>query len=621
VLGPSFPPRRASDLSFAAAPPAGPADLRLPPRYAGEPLSGHGGARFGAPGQAVNARTARPAAPPIYGFHALGGNVDAQPVGRRGAVREFARPASSGWVALVGEFGKQGCYEVPGDSVPLAEVLRRCEGLGPQATGTIRLVRGGMPAGTISPTGSELLRPGDLLVADGAGARRYGGVTTASYERERPADGVRLGVVGATERPLSIKLDQNKATVAAVIGGLGQTLSPRDVTVLVGGSVRRRGDEVAQLTDGSVVVFDPRTVDVRQVAASGIESQTYFYPVQEAPSELPSGGAPEAMPGAAAAMPAAAPAFAAPSSEAMPTGAVETPSAAGMSLVPPPPADENLSSLPSVEMLGPPADEPPLGYPRTADASGSIPVGPPDVAEPHITAVPAASFYGGPAEPRIASAEPAAPPVPTDSLGPATSSLGPADTAEPATEQEAAEEPSLGSLAATVLVGGVLGAITFLGLRRLRGRGLPKLSAARVTTMFARPARPTATGRPAMERPAATTAGSAAAPSDMLAALIADRLAFREEPVELPPVLRIFGRSSAMRKRRVDPAAAGVPEPHFPVAAPIAREAAEVRAEAATRKAQFRIDPAESPVPNAELAGGTPFERALAARHRAAAQR
>ena len=96
----------------------------------------------------------------------------------------------------------------------------------------------------------------------------------------------------------------------------------------------------------------------------------------------------------------------------------------------------------------------------------------------------------------------------------------------------------------------------------------------------------------------------------------------------MPPVLRIFGRSSAMRKRRIDPAAAGVPEPHIPLAAPVAREAAEEPRVESTKTtkatgttAQFRIDPAESPIPAAGLAGGTPFERALAARHRAATQR
>jgi len=593
--------------TFAAVPPAVPGDLRMPPRYAGEPVPGDapaGPENFGYDGTRRWGGTQDPAG--IVGFPALGQNREAQPVGRRGAVREYSRPAASGWVALVGAFGKPGCYEIAGESVPLAELLRRCEAFGDGATGTLRLVRGGMPAGTVSPVPNVLLRPGDLLVADGAGARRFG-VTTASYESrqgaaELPA-GVRLGVVGATERPLSINLDANKATVATVIAGLGQSVAPRDVTVLVGGSVRKRGDEVAQLTDGSVVVFDPRSVDVRQVAASGIESHTRFYPVQEATPEVPPHAIPEG----------AAPGLAAPSLEAMTTPTADASSAAAMSLVPPPPtADENLSPLPEVDMLAPPADEPPLGYPRTADASGAIPVGPPDVAEPHITAVPAEAFYGGPSEPRIATAEPAAPPVPTDSLGPSTDSLGPADLAEPATEETAAEEPSIGSLAATVLAGGALGAITFLILRRLRGRGLPGLSSARVAAMIARPAR--AEG---VERPAAP---AAAAPADLLAALVADRLAFREEPIELPPVLRIFGRSSAMRKRRIDPAVAGVPEPHIPIAAPLAPAAAEASQKPAA-KAHFRIDGAESPVPAAGVAGGTPFERALAARHRAASRR
>jgi hypothetical protein len=289
---------------------------------------------------------------------------------------------------------------------------------------------------------------------------------------------------------------------------------------------------------------------------------------------------------------------------AVPVRTAEVSSAPVMSLVPPPPSDAGgVSALPKVDLLDPPADEPPLGFPRTADASGSVPVGPPNVAESHIARVPAESIYGT----QEAGPSPMMAPEPPASSGPADGVAASSDT-----EESAEDDVSISSLVMTVLIGGALGAATFLILRRFRGRRIAGRVADGLVSRIRTRAIATEDDRPSPIR--------AAAPSDMLAALVADRLAFREEPIELPSVIRIYGRSSALKKRRIDPpAAAVVPEPHIPLAAPAEVAKAEAKAARETSaKAKFRVDPAQ-PVasPAEDIPGATPFERALAARQRA----
>lgn len=620
--------------SFAAGPPATEyADLRLPSGYPGDgtvpgtfPQPGSGNlAPGGAGGAGGFGRTPAPepsGASPIVGFPSLG-RPEPRPVGRQGAVREYARPAATGWVALVGEFKKPGGYEIAGTGTALPELLGRCDGLTAHATQTLRLVRNARAA-TVIHAGSEapaVLRPGDVLVAEGRGDRRYGVVATSYEDRRKPAaprPNVQLGIVGLSDRPVAVKVPGAYATVEGVLALSRQThLAPRDVTVLVGGGRKVAGDQVTELTHGSVLLFDRRDVAAEAVG----ELPTNYYPLQPPPAGLPA--APEA-PGLSAdpapseTVLTSAPGFGVPSPQALrPARTAEA-----MSLVPPLPAgDEGLSALPEVEALDPPADEPPLGFPRTADASGSVPVGRPEIAEPHITAVPVESIYG-PAVPRIATADAApAPPIPSDPPRLASplvpsGSLGLAGpTGTTAAESTAEEELSFGSLAATVLIGGALGAITFVTLRKLRGRRPIGSLIGRLRTRIGVRAEAAMAERPEITR--------GTAPSNLLAALVADRLAFREEPIELPAVLRVFGRSSALKRRRIDPAAAGVPEPHIPLATPVEPAVGETTAAAkqpAAAKTNVRIDEAEPRSAPAGLAGGTPFERALAARRRTAAR-
>ena len=115
----------------------------------------------------------------------------------------------------------------------------------------------------------------------------------------------------------------------------------------------------------------------------------------------------------------------------------------------------------------------------------------------------------------------------------------------------------------------------------------------------------------------------------LLDAMIADRLPLREEPVTLPLSQHLHGRSPAMKKRRLDgPVTVVIPEPHLPVIVEAHAEAVAVRPRVEDRTTETSADSVagvstrgkrrfDPPPVDPPLTTGTPFERALAARHAA----
>jgi hypothetical protein len=252
-----------------------------------------------------------------------------------------------------------------------------------------------------------------------------------------------------------------------------------------------------------------------------------------------------------------------------------------------------LSSLPRVEMLDAPDDDS-IRFPRTADASGTMPIGAPEAGS-HIVPFPSDAIDAGKSPPAAASATPTA-----------------VTLSEDAESTEASKGlPSITELAPTLLIGTVLGAATFFALRLWRRRSASESFIARLSTL-SRTVRPSRTVRAAEIK--------AASPDDMLAALIANRLALREESVVLAPALQLYGRSSAMKHRRIDPPSADIGRPHIPLttthreAAEALRSNAESFDEASPRQPRVRFDDAEQATRSKTTErAGTPFERALAA--------
>jgi hypothetical protein len=205
----------------------------------------------------------------------------------------------------------------------------------------------------------------------------------------------------------------------------------------------------------------------------------------------------------------------------------------------------------------------------------------------------------------IVKSETATPPTPSAVTLPDEADSG---------EDAAAGLPTLAELGPTLLIGTILGAATFLGLRHWRKRRLIESIGSRLSAL---PQTFRAT------KPASAPETKIFSPDDMLAALVANRLALREEAIVLTPALQLYGRSSAMKHRRIDPPSAEIARPHIPVRSERAAEARDGgRAESAddnelqsdAQHLRFDAGDARTPAKHMDPAS-TPFERALAAMH------
>ena len=536
-----------------------------------------------------------------------------------------APQTDSRWVAVFGDVDRPGSYGLAGETISVGELIERC-GIDSQSQGTLRLVRNGRPFGQIHRP-QDLLLPGDMIIAEAT--------------PPNPRQHVQLGLMNLIDRPVAVMVPSALATVGEVLKLANQThLSPHDVTVVIGGSHAMPGDQAGPLATGSVLVFNPRSIN----AAALPELKTHYYPADGTATErsLSTPGMPPAPAPSLTAMPAAPlPAPPAALSDIDPFESLGRPARTESPLEPahaPPslfsPPDGELSQLPPVDLLHPPADAAPLQFPRTADSSGSIPVGPPE-ADPHIVPIPTDALFD-PTQP-----------LPTTNPSAGAASTEPIDLPDlPADDAEANDDAGLTfrDLAPTILIGGLLGIATFIGLRRLRGSQLlENISSSplierwrgRVLTSVV-PARAdlTESGRVAVTAPepvavemtvprSGTPKRAAAAPAEILAAIVADRLALREEPIALPAAMRIDGRSSAWQRRRIDPPETEIAGPHIapiPLAGP--SQTIDKRTDGTTRSTgsaaspaggRFRIDPAQPiAVPATPRTTDTPFERAQA---------
>ena len=493
-----------------------------------------------------------------------------------------APPALGHWVAVVGAVAKPGCYELSTRSISVAELMEKCGGLNSGASGTIAVVRDGRAVG-LAYNPQDRLLGGDVIVAAekpaapsrvaAAGLREVSGSSGA-------AGVVQLGLVNVLDRPVPVCVPSSYATVAGVLAVANQThLRPDQIKVIMGGTDEMFGDQSTELTPGTVLVFPPGSVNPETLR----EVETRFYP---APAQTE---AVEPTPMTAEA--SLRPLGVAPSTLAVPVGEAPADLASQMPVAElgPSAPTANLSSLPRVEMLDAPQDSS-LQFPRTADASGAMPIGAPE-ASSHIVPFPSDAVESAP---QAETATPAPPSAVTLS------------------EDEDAKEgskslPTLSEFAPTLLIGTILGAVTFFGLRQWRKRRLFESIASRLTSI-------PQTIRTV--KPARAPEAKAFSPDEMLAALIANRLALREEAVVLAPAMQLYGRSPAMKHRRIDPPAAEIARPHVPLNVPRATEGTRrpSAADANRGPANFRFDTTEDSIPSRKSdAGSTPFERALAA--------
>ena len=483
------------------------------------------------------------------------------------------------WITIMGNVKNAGSYELDAETISLADLLARAGGPAKIENQTIQIVRDGRPWGRVESPETPL-KAGDLLIVQNPNAPPAG-------------DRVTLGLIGLTDTPIAVSVGAGDATINGILKLAHQThLNAEMITVLIDGARKTPLQGADRLPSGAVLVFDPATVHhdklpplpTNRVASA---SRNHILLANQAIGDPSGARSPD------------------PRDNSTSGGHVTITSAV--------PAPQDLSPLPSVQQLGPPPADAPL--PRTADASGAVPIGPPEV-DSHIVRFPRDEFLAPIENERLAAA-PDPPPRNTEPIG------LPAE--EPRANESSSKNTNDSNIWPILLISLLLGGGTFYLIRRFRGHDartrtletLRELKSSLVSRSAPDEAdtlhQPPATIKIPPQSPLIPARGRSKtaelAPADLLSALVANRLPLREETVELPRALFVQGRSTAPARRRVDsgnrPATA--PQIFDQLQTPSIQTAED------ESTAETIFDPAE-PLSGLALAErtGTPFEQALA---------
>jgi len=192
---------------------------------------------------------------------------------------KVAPTAGPQYVAVFGEVGRPGVFEVNGSVPPLSELLTMSRGTTARASGSIRIFRGGRTFQFfLSPKLKLGLLANDLVIVDSKhlvdGRRRNASSadfqpavgSTGSTPTVPPHEIVQLGLVNLISRPVVLDIPASDANVAKVLALLHQPIRAKsEVTVFKPGSgvqsVTVEEASTAELISGTVLVFDPQTVN------------------------------------------------------------------------------------------------------------------------------------------------------------------------------------------------------------------------------------------------------------------------------------------------------------------------------------------------------------------------
>jgi hypothetical protein len=183
------------------------------------------------------------------------------------------------FVAVFGEVGRPGVFELNGPLPTLPDLLTMARGTNPAASGSIRIFRGGRTFQYfLSPKLKLGLLPNDLVIVDSKylvdGRRGYGasadvqGRQALSGIAAAPSsqDVVQLGLVNLISRPVVLDVPACDANLAKVLALLhGPIRDKSEVAVFKPGlglqTVAIEEAATADLNSGTVLVFDPQTVN------------------------------------------------------------------------------------------------------------------------------------------------------------------------------------------------------------------------------------------------------------------------------------------------------------------------------------------------------------------------
>jgi hypothetical protein len=171
------------------------------------------------------------------------------------------------YVAVMGQVVRPAVFEFQTPLPQLVEFLNLTGGLTSQASGSIRIIRGGRSHQFfLSPRLSLQLIADDLVIVESnqfvAGRRRNAGLPSAAP----PPTVVQIGLVNLISRPVILDLPGEQADLAQLLSVLHQPLSDKaEITVFKPGSgmqaVPLSQAFETTLATGSVLMFDPTTVN------------------------------------------------------------------------------------------------------------------------------------------------------------------------------------------------------------------------------------------------------------------------------------------------------------------------------------------------------------------------
>lgn len=182
------------------------------------------------------------------------------------------------FVAIMGEVGRPGVFELTNPLPELADLVRLAEGKTAAASGSVRIMRGGrMTQLFLSSKLHYALLPNDLIVVESkqfSTARNFADSGTAAGPPRNP-DGltrtseptiVQLGLVGLIGRPVILDVTPGQAQLNQVLSLLRQASSGSgSVTLYKPGAGMQEVslDEASQmpLSSGTVVIFNPSTIN------------------------------------------------------------------------------------------------------------------------------------------------------------------------------------------------------------------------------------------------------------------------------------------------------------------------------------------------------------------------
>lgn len=192
----------------------------------------------------------------VWGIVLLSSACAAANAEQRGRPKALSRRVERVAIVVMGEVRHPGVYSHDASQATLGSVLREAGALNANATGSLKIVRSGrMTMQTHAKSGGRMpLQHGDVVIAAG---RR---------DRRGSKGPVEIALLNLLERPVMIHLRSQHADVQSLLRLLRQPAGIASQLRILGPVVRPNNNSGNLfLKSGAIIVFDPRTVERKQL--------------------------------------------------------------------------------------------------------------------------------------------------------------------------------------------------------------------------------------------------------------------------------------------------------------------------------------------------------------------